>query len=230
MPKMPVVTCSKCGQSFSALRAECPYCGKRRTIGGDKPVYQAAPAKRGAQPLSRREPPPPRRMEPIRREPPQRPWQLAAGLALIAAGVLAVLLMVFAARSDGKGISLRHTPSPTPVVTMQPRPTPSPTPTPTCDNVKVFYLTYEITPEAGGFTMYVGDAPLTLSARAYPNDKLSDARFTWRVSDSSKAKLTPSADTQSCEIEVLESAGGSITLSVSCYGYTAEIPFYIWEH
>lgn len=220
MAKIPTVTCARCGQSFSALRADCPYCGQRRTIGADRPT-RSEPARRPAsRPASRP------------RDPQQAPgprWQLVAGLLLIAAGVLAVLLMVLSTRTDIKGISLRPTPTPSPAQTARPRPTPTPTPSPKCENVRIFYLNHEITAEAGGFTMYPGDPPLTLTARAYPIDKLSDARFSWSVSDSSKARLTPSADTQSCEIEALESAGGSIKLYVTCYGYTLEMPFYIWS-
>lgn len=216
MAKIPTVTCARCGESFSALRADCPHCGQRRTIGGDKP-RAAAPRRPARQP---------RQTQSGGRQPSR--WQLIAGLALIGAGILAVLLMVFAARSDGKGVQLFHTPTPTLTVTVAPRPTPTPSPTPKCENVRIFYLTHEITAEAGGFTMYEGDAPLTLTARAYPNDKLANAPLIWTVSDPSKATLTPSADTLSCEVQPLESAGGYITLNVSCYGYTASVPFYIW--
>ena len=76
----------------------------------------------------------------------------------------------------------------------------------------------------------MGDDPITISARAYPNDKLSDARFSWSVSDPSKARLTPSEDTQSCQVEVLESAGGYINLTVECFGVTYTVPLYIWSH
>lgn len=241
--KMPMVKCAHCGQYFSAMKADCPYCRQRRVIGGDKPTWyprqqgqgqpQPRPQQRAPQPQPR---PQQRSQAQQRREPAARErgtgrsaWQLLAGLLLVAAGALAVLLMVVSARSDGRGISLRHTPSPSLSVTMAPRPTPSPSPTPKCENVRLFYLTSEITAEAGGFTMYPGDPALTLSARAYPADKLAGARFTWSVSDPSKARLTPSADTASCEIEALESAGGRITLYVSCYGYTLEMPFYIWS-
>lgn len=250
--RMPMVKCSRCGEYFSAMRADCPYCGQRRTIGGDRPTwYPGASARRqgqAAQPGAQRQPPrqqrqapQPQRAEPQpqSRQPQARQrgefrqgrsgWQLFAGLLLIAAGALAVLLMVVSARSDGRGISLRHTPSPSPAYTMAPRPTPSPSPTPKCENIRLFYLTHELTKESGGFTMYPGDPPLTLSARAYPADKLQGERLTWSVSDPSKARLTPSADTLSCEIEALESAGGSITLSVTCFGFTLEMPFYIWS-
>ena len=147
---------------------------------------------------------------------------------LIAAAILAVVMLVFSGRSGQTNRIVRSTPTPSP--TYEPRPTPTPSPTPTVMNIKIFYMTREILPEEGGFTMYVGDDPLTISARAYPNDQLADAPFTWRVSDNTKAKLTPSEDTQSCEILVLESAGGSITLTVECYGVTYSVPLYIWSH
>lgn len=242
MPRMPTVTCARCGQSFSALRADCPYCGLRRVIGGDRPTRPDAPPRRGAprqrqqaqRPQPQRQQPP---RQPQRREPEPRHgrrggarsgWQLLAGLLLIAAGAFAVLLMALSARSDGQGFLLRPTPTPTPVYTKAPRPTPSPSPTPKCENIRLFYISHELTAESGGFTMYPGDLPLTLTAKAYPVEKMVDARLTWSVSDPSKARLTPSADTLSCEVEALESAG-RITLYVSCYGFTLEMPFYIWS-
>ena len=214
MAKMPMGECQNCGFEFSALKADCPKCGTRRTIG--EPVR---PAARPARP-----------QRPARTEKSGQArsnWQLVIGLLLIVAAIVAVVLMVLAGRPGKPSRLVRPTATPTP--TYEPRPTPTPSPTPTVDNIKIFYLTNEITPEAGGFTMYVGDDPLTITARAYPNDKLGDARFTWRVSDPTKATLTPSADTQSCEVAVLESAGGYINLTVECFGVTYTVPLYIWE-
>ena len=214
MAKLPKVRCRGCGCEFSAMRADCPQCGLRRVIGDTIQTTSA----------------PPRRQSPSReQQKAQRRsnWQLVIGLLLIAAAVLAVVLMMFSGRSGQAGRPIKATPTPSP--TYEPRPTPTPSPTPTVQNIKIFFLNNEILPEAGGFTMYVGDDPLTISARAYPNDKLADARFTWRVSDSTKARLTPSADTQSCEVAVLESAGGYITLTVECYGVSYSVPLYIWS-
>ena len=216
MAKIPKVRCRGCGCEFSALRADCPQCGLRRTMGDTSRQTAPTPARRQS----------PRREQPNTQR--RSNWQLVIGLLLIAAAVLAVVLMLFAGRSGQAGRPVKATPTPSP--TYEPRPTPTPSPTPTVDNIKIFFLNNEITAEAGGFTMYVGDAPLTISARAYPNDKLSDARFSWRVSDNTKAQLTPSEDTQSCEVLVLASAGGYITLTVECFGVEYSVPLYIWEH
>ena len=215
MAKMPKVRCRGCGCEFSAMRADCPQCGLRRTIGDTVTTSSAPPQRR--QTAEQRE----RKMQ--RRS----NWQLVIGLLLIGAAILAVVIMVFSGRTGQAGRPAK--PTPTPTATYEPRPTPTPSPTPTVDNIKIFFLNKEITAEAGGFTMYVGDDPLTISARAYPNDQLSDARFSWSVSDSTKARLTPSADTQSCEVAVLESAGGYITLTVECFGVTYSVPLYIWS-
>lgn len=213
--RIPMVTCERCGKEFSALRADCPVCGQRRTIGRPEYAVRSASATR--------------RKAQTQRAPSRVSWQLVLGLALILAAVVAVVLMVMTARAGGSGTYVAK-PSPTAALqSIAPRPSPTPSPTPTVENVKIFYLDNEITAEAGGFTMYVGDAPLTISARAYPNDKLYDAPFTWRVSDSSKARLTPSEDTQSCEVLPLESAGGYITLTASCYGVEYSVPLYIWQ-
>lgn len=210
MARIPKVTCRGCGCEFSALRAECPQCGLRRTIGDPvRPV--SAP-----RPEQNRKPRPGKAQR-------RSNWQLAIGLLLIAAAVLAVVLMLNEGRSGQAGRPSKPTPTPSP--TYEPRPTPTPSPTPTVSNIKIFFLNNEVT----DFTMRVGDAPLTVSARAYPNDKLTDARFTWRVSDSTKVQLTPSEDTQSCEIQVLASAGGAIDLTVECYGVSYTIPLRVWE-
>ena len=214
MAKIPKVRCRGCGCEFSALRADCPQCGLRRVI-GDTVQPAQAPARR-----QRPAPSPAKRQR-------RSNWQLLIGLLLIAAAVAAVALMLIAGRSGQMGRPSKPTPTPSP--TYEPRPTPTPSPTPTVENVKIFFLNNEITAEAGGFTMYVGDPPLTISARAYPNDKLADARFTWRVSDGTKVRLTPSEDTQSCEVEVLASAGGYINLTAECYGVSYTVPLYIWE-
>ena len=209
MAKIPMVRCRGCGCEFSALRADCPQCGLRRTI-GDTSQTVTEPA--------RRPKPNPQPQNAQRRS----NWQLVIGLLLIAAAVLAVVLMLFTGRTGQAG---RPKPTPTPSPTYEPRPTPTPSPTPTVDNIKIFFFNNEVT----DFTMRVGDPPLTVTARAYPNDKLSDARFTWRVSDNTKVQLTPSEDTQSCEILVLESAGGAIELSVECFGVRYTIPLRVWE-
>ena len=142
---------------------------------------------------------------------------------------MAIILMVGIGKSENRGGFGVPTPVPTAKPTAEPRPTPTPSPTPTVMNIKFFFLNQEILPEQGGFTMYVGDDPLTIEARAYPNDKLFDAPFTWRVSDPTKAKLTPSEDMQHCTVEVLESAGGYITLTATCYGVEYSTPLYIWS-
>ena len=243
MARMPVVSCERCGKEFSALRAECPYCGQRRTIGRPEYAVRAPQASRrprtervepvrGERPVRQTPPPRPERVE--RGERGERPrrrasWQLLFGLLLIAAAIVAVVLMVLTSKAGGSGT---YVPSPSPSAALQtipPRPSPTPSPTPTVNSVKIFFLDNEITAEAGGFTMYVGDAPLTIRARAYPNDKLYNAPFTWYVSDSTKARLTPSEDTQSCEVEPLESAGGYITLTACCYGVEYSVPLYIWS-
>jgi len=218
MGKLPTVTCRKCGESYSALRADCPHCGARREmsdrIDRNSVRHPSAPKKK------------------ITNAPETgggSNWQLVAGLLLIGAAILAVVLMVAISRAGNGGLSVRVTQTPTPNQTVQPRPTPTPTPTPQVNSIKLFYLDNEITAEGGGFTMYVGDDPLTVTARAYSNEKLGVVPFTWSVSDSSKAILTPSADTQSCEVQVLESAGGYITLTVRGYGAELAVPLYIWS-
>ena len=210
MGKMPTVQCRSCGKEFSALRADCPYCGQRRAIGDSgkpsvKPVRVKKTGDGGKQTRSN--------------------WQLIVGLLLIATGILAVMVLFLSGKTGRFSISARPTPVPTTEIRkVEAKPTPTPSPTQTVNQIKVFWLTYETT----DFTMYVGDDPVTVSARAYPNDKLKDARFTWSVSDATKVRLKPSEDTQSCEITALESAGGPIKLTVRCFGAETEVTLRVW--
>jgi len=223
MSMIPEVTCRRCGQSFSALRTRCPNCGTRRVMQSGRTPSATPGTVKGTAAYDRAE-------TNVR-------WQMIFGLILVVAVLLAVIVMVSTTlngldNQDTGTRRSRSTPTPAvatedPSVYIETAPTPSPTPTPTVESIKLFFFERELTQEGGGFTMHMGEEPLTITARAFPADTFSDARFTWRVSDSSKLQLTPSADTKSCECAILEAVSGGVTLTVSCYGFEYSIPVYL---
>ena len=80
MKYMPTVKCPQCDTEFSAMLAECPHCGKRRTRETDKefairPEAEAAPAEK--------QPP----VEKPKRKAPA--WQSVLGVLLVVIGLVA---------------------------------------------------------------------------------------------------------------------------------------------
>ena len=224
MSVIPQVKCRRCGESFSALRSRCPNCGTRRVSQSSRTPSPTPSTVKGTAAYERAE--------------TNTRWQMIFGLILVVAVILAVIVMVSTSLDglDNEGTSSRRsrsTPTPAvqtedPAIFIDTPPTPSPTPTPTVESIKIFFFEKELTQEQGGFTMWVGDDPLTIRAQAYPADQFANARFQWSVSDSSKMKLTPSDDTKSCECAILEaSTNGPVTLTVSCYGKEYSIHVYL---
>ena len=216
MSVIPEVKCRRCGESFSALRSSCPYCGTRRvTQSGRTPATTPGTVK-GTPAFERAE--------------TNTKWQMIFGLILVVAVILAVVVMV-TARPDGldnpsnksKGQITAPTVAPTEdpgTVIIQP-PTPSPTPTPVPESVKVFFFEDEKTE----FTEPVGNS-VKLKAIAYPVDQFPDARFKWSVNDESVIKLTVSEDTKECEVLILKHQPGGVTMTVECNGVKAEVRVY----
>ena len=174
MSMIPEVQCRRCGQSFSALRTRCPNCGTRRVMQSGRTPAATPGTVKGTASYDRAE--------------TNTRWQLFFGLILVVAVILAVIVMVSTSLNgmDNESTTSRRSRStPTPaVVTEDPAlyietaPTPSPTPTPTVEAIKLFFYQTELTEEKGGFTMHMGEDPLTVKASAYPADVFADASFT----------------------------------------------------
>ena len=211
MKYMPTVKCPKCGKEFSAMLAECPHCGKRRTMETDKDFAIRPEAE--SKPVQETEEVRP--AEKPKAKPPA--WQSVLGVALIALGLVAAGLACF---TLGRDQSARAAATPVPTVTATPVPTPTPTPT---VNGLALYAFGRLLDE--GFTAYVGDT-VTVTVKSDP--ELPTAKFTWRVSDEESAKLVVSKDTASCEFTALKPSGKN-ELTVSCYGAELTIPVYLWN-
>ena len=223
MSMIPEVQCRRCGQSFSALRTRCPNCGTRRVMQSGRTPAATPGTVKGTASYDRAE--------------TNTRWQLIFGLILVVAVILAVIVMVSTSLNgmDNESTTSRRSRStPTPaVVTEDPAlyietaPTPSPTPTPTVEAIKLFFYQTELTEEKGGFTMHMGEDPLTIKASAYPADVFADASFNWKTDDPDCLQLTPSDDGKSCECAILQAKSGGTKLTVSCYGVEYSIPVYL---
>ena len=140
------------------------------------------------------------------------------GAALI---VLAMAGGVFVTRYTDKP---EATPEPTSKVTVVPARTPSPVTTPTVDSIRLSALGSEL--GADGFTCYVGDRPLTLTAEIDP--KLINPPVYWSFSDPDSVTLNVADDRLSCAFTALKPSGKN-ELSVKCYGAEVVIPVYLWN-
>ena len=193
------------------MLAECPHCGKRRTMETDKDFAIRPEAE--SKPVQETEEVRP--AEKPKAKPPA--WQSLLGVALIALGLVAAGLACF---TLGRDQSARAAATPVPTVTATPVPTPTPTPT---VNGLVLYAFGRLLDES--FTAYVGDT-VTVTVKSDP--ELPKAKFSWSVSDEESIRLVVSKDTASCEVTVLKPSGKK-ELTVSCYGAELTIPVYLWN-
>ena len=215
MSVIPEVKCRRCGESFSALRSRCPNCGTRRVTQSARTPGTTPSTVKGTPSYDRAE--------------TNTKWQIIFGLILVVAVILAVIVMVSTSLNGlDNGTTKTKTTTP-PVITEAPPtidmpPTPSPTPTPTVESIKIFNFNNEIKTD---FTMHMGDAPVTLTATAYPVEQFTDARFTWATSDDSLLKLSVSDDTKTCVCEILGTRNGGVSLTASCNGTEFTIIVYL---
>ena len=102
----------------------------------------------------------------------------------------------------------------------------TPEPRPTTPEIKLYFYEKEL----GDFTMHVGDAPLTIKAKAYPLADYAGTKLSWSVDDESVLKLTPDpSDPGTCVLEVLGSKKGGVKLTVSGGGLERSIRVYLAE-
>ena len=147
----------------------------------------------------------------------------AAHVSLIGAGVIAL------AAAAGILINVNTQPenvdaSPTPTVIVTMARSQSPAPTPTINSIRLYTYGREL--DADGFTMYVGDRPVEITAELDP--KVMRPKVYWRLSDDQSASLTVSSEGTSCTFNALKPSGKN-ELTVSCYGAEVTSPVYLWE-
>ena len=217
MSVIPQVKCRRCGESFSALRGRCPNCGTRRVTQSGRTPSPSSSQVKGTAAYERAE--------------TNTRWQLIFGLILVVAVILAVIVMVSTSLSgldsqSGKSNNTTiTTPSPTPVntvPTVEPPPTPTPTPTPTVEGIAIQCFGTDVKDE---FTMSMSrDPEITLQARVLPMEIFTaeNTHVTWKSSDEAYVMVTPSDDTLSCKVSMLQT-GGPVTLTVSCNGFDVNL-------
>ncbi len=220
MNLIPEVKCRRCGESFSSLRTRCPNCGTRRVAQSSRTPAPTPGTVKGTAAYERAE--------------TNTRWQLIFGLILVIAVILAVIVMVSTSldgldNQTGKGSGNNVTAAPSAVIvsqapTVEPPPTPTPTPTPTVEaiNIECFgtvvkdEFTLSLSRDAAGITLQAKVLPLEVFTK-------ENTRITWKSSDTSLFLVTPSEDTTSCKVEILQSSPTPATLTVSCNGYSVEL-------
>ncbi len=82
------------------------------------------------------------------------------------------------------------------------------------EEIKVFY----IQEEKNDFTMHMGDDPVTIRAKALPNDLPEGKLFEWTCSDSECLMIEPSDDSVYCICSIIKPKAEPVELIVSCDG------------
>ncbi len=155
------------------------------------------------------------------------------GLILVVAVILAVIVMVSTSlngldNQSGKGSNNNIVATPTPTMsaapTVEPPPTPTPTPTPTVEGINIQCFGTDVKDE---FTLSLSRdaAGITLQAQVIPMEIFTkeNTHITWKSSDESLFVVTPSDDTTSCKVEILQTSPTPGTLTVSCNGYDVQL-------
>ena len=218
MSVIPQVKCRRCGESFSALRSHCPNCGTRRVTQSGRTPAPTPSTVKGTAAYERAE--------------TNTRWQMIFGLILVVAVILAVIVMVSTSLNgldtqSGKGSNNNIVATPTPTVnvapTVEPPPTPTPTPTPPVEAINIQCFGTDVKDE---FTMHLSSDPkITLQATVLPMEVFTteNTHITWKSSDESLFTVTPSDDTRSCTVEMLQSSATPGVLTVSCNGFSVEL-------
>lgn len=155
------------------------------------------------------------------------------GLILVAAVILAVIVMVSTSLSgldnqSGKGKNNTVPATPTPTVniapTVEPPPTPTPTPPPSVEGINVQCFGTDVKDE---FTLSLSRdaAGITLQATVLPMEVFTaeNTHIQWKSSDESLFIVTPSDDTRSCKVEILQTSATPGTLTISCNDYSMDL-------
>ena len=117
------------------------------------------------------------------------------------------------------------TPTPTPTPKSSPSasssPTPTPTPPPSVEGINIQCFGTDVKDE---FTLSLSRdaAGITLQATVLPMEVFTaeNTNIKWTSSDESLFIVTPSEDTRSCKVEILQTSATPGTLTISCNDYT----------
>ncbi len=152
-------------------------------------------------------------------------WQMIFGLILVVAVILAVIVMVSTSLNGADQVETKVTP-PVAVTSNVPNieaaPTAPPTPTPSLEKIDI--KNYENT--VTEFTMHLSQNEVVpLTAVPYPLT-IEGVKFTWSVSDDTVLQLTPSDDTQSCQVTIIGTIAGGVKLTVEAFGVQQTVTIY----
>lgn len=211
MGMIPEVKCRRCGETFSSLRSRCPNCGTRRVTQSTRTPGPTPGTVKGTASYERAE--------------TNTKWQMIFGLILVVAVILAVIVMVSTSLDGADRVETKVT-APIAVTNNIPNieaaPTAPPTPTPSLEKIEIKFYETTLT----DCTMhYQKNETITLKAIPYPMT-VEGVRFTWSVSDDTKLQLTPSDDTQSCDVTIIGTVAGGVKLTVSAFGVEQTITVY----
>ena len=190
--------CPKCGQEYSVLRADCPYCGTRQQKPSMRTPQSSDTVRKGTSANARVE--------------VNTKWQLLFGLCLVAAVIIAVIVLI---TSTLNGDYATEAAAPSAVETMEPSPspTPTPTPTPTVESIAITFLG-EARSE---FATNVGNTT-QLGATVYPLDV--EGTVDWSSSDETKLTVDQTG-------LVTAVGSGTASIIARCYGEAAECKVWV---
>ncbi len=211
MSMIPEVKCRRCGETFSSMRSRCPNCGTRRVTQSTRAPGTTPGTVKGTASYERAE--------------TNTKWQMIFGLILVVAVILAVIVMVSTSLDSADKVVSSVT-APIAVTNDLPQieaaPTAAPTPTPTLEKIEI--KNYENTID--NFTMHLSNNEVVkLTATPYPMT-VEGVKFTWTVSDDTIVTLTPSEDTQSCDVAIIGTIAGGVRVTVSAFGVEQSVTVY----
>lgn len=227
MAVIPQVTCRRCGAKFSSLRSSCPACGTRRVAQSTRSPGTTPGTVKGTNAYARQE--------------ANVKWQMAFGLILVVAVILAVVVMVTTSLDGLDGSVVRATPTPyvKPEETdnggmpeVYAAPTPEPTPEPTVETIRIYNYTNDITDEKNWpMLRLVSDAgyKMKLQAMVMPQD-IENPVIEWSVDDPEAFSLTPDETDPKFMIgEQLAAKPGGVQITASCYGKSVTVKVYLTD-
>ena len=153
--------------------------------------------------------------------------KIAAGILLLAV-VAGFLVMVLTSRRKAEP---EPTPAPAPTQAVQPTPaaaaaaSPVKTPTPGVTAIRLYAYGRELM-VADGFTLYVGDKPVEITAVLEPD--VPNVPVGWTFSDQEAASLDVSSDGRTCTITAKKATGRN-DITVVCQDISTSMPVFLWD-
>ena len=197
------VVCYHCGTEFPAASDRCPSCGARRIRTSSRAPGTTAGAVKGTPAGARAE--------------ENGKWQLIFGAILLAAIVVALIVMITVSLNTAD-LPDDVQPTTPPDITAEPEQTPAPTPTPTpMPEITDLNICYNGTPIGSDFTEGIGE-DVALTGAHFPLTIPGD--YKWSSSAPEIAKVSEDG-------VVTGVAAGVATVTLTCYGKTAQVVVYV---